>query len=75
MVLPKEEFLLLVKLAHKEVIFKIRNSNFFIFDGIMFSINECEDNDFTVVIAGYKLNSTPSYGYDIKKIRKMKRKR
>jgi len=75
MSLPKEEFLHLVKVAHKETIFKIKDNHFFTFDGIIFSTNECEDNDFAVVITGYRLNSTPPYGYDMKKIRKMKRKR
>jgi len=60
--LLKEEFLSLIKISQREIVFRVKKTHFFAYDGFVFYCDECEDNDFNTVIAGIELSNI-SYFY------------
>jgi len=55
--LLKEEFLRLIKLSQRQIIYKVKNNHFFAYDGFVFFCTECEDDDFETVIVGTELSN------------------
>lgn len=55
--LLKEEFLRLVKLSQREIIYRVKKTHLFAFDGFVFFCEECEDSDFDTVIVGSELSN------------------
>ncbi|NHJ05255.1 MAG: hypothetical protein EAX90_10545 [Candidatus Heimdallarchaeota archaeon] len=55
--LHKEEFLSLIKISHREIVYRVKKTHFFAYDGFVFFCNECNDNDFDTVIVGFELSN------------------
>lgn len=55
--LLKEEFLRLIKLSQREIIYRVKKTHLFAFDGFVFYCEECEDRDFETVIVGSELSN------------------
>ena len=57
MKLIKEEFLRLIKLSQREIVYRVKKIHFFPFDGFVFYCKECEDIDFEAVIIATELSN------------------